>query len=191
MICNNLGINGKGHLTFAGQNTIELAEKYGTPLYLLDEQKVREKMNIYVKAMKENFGEHSLPLYASKALCFKKIYQMAAEENMGVDVVSSWELYTALKAGFPMKNVYFHGNNKTDEDVKFAIENKIGYFVCDNLDELDAIDSVAGEFRISQKILLRLTPGIDPHTHVKISTGKVDSKFGIAIETTFPVEIFT
>lgn len=183
MICNNLGINGKGHLTFAGQNTIELAEKYGTPLYLLDEQKVREKMNIYVKAMKENFGEHSLPLYASKALCFKKIYQMAAEENMGVDVVSSGELYTALKAGFPMKNVYFHGNNKTNEDIKFAIENKIGYFVCDNLDELDAIDSVAGEFRISQKILLRLTPGIDPHTHVKISTGKVDSKFGIAIET--------
>lgn len=183
MICNNLGINSKGHLTFAGQDTIELAEKYGTPLYLLDEEKVREKMSIYFKAMKENFGESSMPLYASKALCFKKIYCIAAEENMGIDVVSPGELYTALKAGFPMEYVYFHGNNKTDSDIKFAIESKVGYFVCDNLDELDTIDSTASNFGIIQKILLRLTPGIDPHTHAKISTGKVDSKFGIAIET--------
>ncbi len=183
MICNNLGINNKGHLTFAGQDTVELAEKYGTPLYLIDEEKVREKMRIYVTAMKENFGESSMPLYASKALCFKKIYSIAAEEKMGVDVVSPGELYTALQADFPMENVYFHGNNKTNADIKFAIENKIGYFVCDNLDELDAIDQTAKEYGITQKILLRLTPGIDPHTHVKISTGKVDSKFGIAIET--------
>lgn len=183
MICNNLGINDKGHLTFAGQDTIELAEKYGTPLYLIDEEKVREKMSIYVKAMKENFGESSIPLYASKALCFKKIYSIAAEEKMGVDVVSPGELYTALKAEFPMENVYFHGNNKTDDDIEFAIKNKIGYFICDNLNELEAINMTAKKYGIIQKILLRLTPGIDPHTHVKISTGKVDSKFGIAIET--------
>ncbi|MEA4972877.1 MAG: diaminopimelate decarboxylase [Candidatus Metalachnospira sp.] len=183
MICNNLGINNKGHLTFAGQDTTELAEKYGTPLYLIDEEKIREKMTTYVKAMKENFGESSMPLYASKALCFKKIYNIAAEENMGVDVVSPGELYTALKAGFPMENVYFHGNNKTDADIDFAIENKIGYFICDNLDELDAINVTAKKYGVIQKILLRLTPGIDPHTHVKISTGKIDSKFGIAIET--------
>lgn len=183
MICNNLGINNKGHLTFAGQDTTELAEKYGTPLYLIDEEKVREKMETYVTAMKENFGESSMPLYASKALCFKKIYSIAAEEKMGIDVVSPGELYTALQAKFPMENVYFHGNNKTNADIKFAIESKIGYFICDNLDELDAIDKTAKEFGITQKILLRLTPGIDPHTHVKISTGKVDSKFGIAIET--------
>ncbi|GFI62149.1 diaminopimelate decarboxylase [Clostridiales bacterium] len=140
-------------------------------------------MRIYVKAIKENFPEGSLPLYASKALCFKKIYEIANMEGMGVDVVSSGELYTALKAGFPMEKVYFHGNNKTDDDIKFAIENKIGYFICDNLDELEAIDKTAAQHNIIQKIILRLTPGIDPHTHVKISTGKVDSKFGIAIET--------
>ena len=117
MICSNIGINEKGRLTFAGQDTVELAKKYSTPLYLIDEEKVREKMRIYVKAMKDNFPEGSMPLYASKALCFKKIYSIADEEKMGVDVVSPGELYTALQAGFPMENVYFHGNNKTDEDI--------------------------------------------------------------------------
>lgn len=183
MICNNIGINAKGHLTFAGQDTTELAAQYGTPLYLIDENKIREKMSTYVKAMKENFGENALPLYASKALCFKHIYKIANEEHMGVDAVSPGEIYTALQAGFPMEKVYFHGNNKTDADIEFAIENRIGYFICDNLDELDAIDEIAGKHGIKQKIIFRLTPGIDPHTHVKISTGKVDSKFGIAIET--------
>ncbi len=183
MICDNISINKQGHLTFAGQDTVELAEKYSTPLYLIDEDKVRENMKVYVNAMKDNFVEGSLPLYASKALCFKKIYSIAAEEGMGIDVVSSGELYTAIKSGFPMEKAFFHGNNKTDYDIEFAIENKIGYFICDNLDELDAIDDIAKKHGIKQKILLRLTPGIDPHTHVKISTGKVDSKFGIAIET--------
>ena len=183
MICGNIGINKNGNLTFAGQDTVELAEKYSTPLYLIDENKVREKMRIYVEAINKYFPSGSMPLYASKALCFKKIYKIASEENMGIDVVSSGELYTALKAGFPMEKVFFHGNNKTDFDINFAIENKIGYFVCDNLYELEAIDKIAENHGIIQKILLRLTPGIDPHTHVKISTGKVDSKFGIAIET--------
>ncbi len=183
MICNNIGINEKGRLTFAGQDTVELAAQYSTPLYLIDENKVREKMRIYVNALKENFPEGSMPLYSSKALCFKKIYGIAADENMGVDVVSPGELYTALEAGFPMDKVYFQGNNKTDADIEFAIESKIGYFICDNLDELDAIDEIAAKHGVVQKILLRLTPGIDPHTHAKISTGKVDSKFGIAIET--------
>lgn len=183
MICNNIGINKKNHITFAGQDTIKLAEKYATPLYLIDEEKIREKMRIYVKAMKDNFTEGSMPLYASKALCFKKIYEIAAEEKMGIDVVSSGELYTALKAGFPIEKAFFHGNNKTDYDIEFAIENKIGYFICDNLDELESINNIAKKHGIIQKILFRLTPGIDPHTHVKISTGQVDSKFGIAIET--------
>ena len=105
------------------------------------------------------------------------------EEEMGIDVVSPGELYTAVKAGFPMEKAYFHGNNKTDFDIAFAIENGIGYFVCDNVEELNAIDREAGNKGIKQKIILRLTPGIDPHTHAKISTGNVDSKFGAAIET--------
>lgn len=183
MICNNLGINEKGHLCFAGRDTTELASKYKTPLYLVDEEKIREKCRIYKDAMKKAFGDESMPLFASKSLCFKRIYEIMKEENMGIDVVSPGELYTALKAGFPMEKAYFHGNNKTDEDISFAIENNIGYFVCDNIEELKVIDQEAKNVNKVQKILLRITPGIDSHTFAKINTGKVDSKFGAAIET--------
>ena len=183
MICDNLGINEKGHLTFAGRDTVELAEKYGTPAYIMDEEKIREKCRIYKKAMAEYFGGESFPLFASKSLCFKQIYRIMKEEGMGIDVVSPGELYTAASAGFPLENAYFHGNNKTGNDIAYAMDHSIGYFVCDNCDELYAIDRHAKKRGIKQKILLRLTPGIDPHTHAKISTGKVDSKFGTAIET--------
>ena len=132
--------------------------------------------------MSENFSD-SLPLYASKALCFKKIYNIIADEGMGIDIVSSGELYTALKADFPMERAYFHGNNKTPYDVAFAMEHGVGYFVCDNSLELELIDAEAARRGIRQKILLRLTPGIDPHTHKAITTGNIDSKFGEAIET--------
>ena len=183
MICNNLGINEKGHLTFAGHDTVELAKEYQTPAYIMDEQKIREKCRIYKKAMSEYFGGASMPLFASKSLCFKRVYEIMAEEGMGIDVVSSGELYTAASTGFPMENAYFHGNNKTDFDISFGMEKGIGYFMCDNADELKVINTFAKERGITQKVILRLTPGIDPHTHAKISTGKVDSKFGAAIET--------
>lgn len=183
MICDNLSINEKGNLCFAGHDTTLLAEKYGTPAYIMDERKIREKCRIYKTAMSECFGGASMPLFASKSLCFKRIYDIMSEEGMGIDVVSSGELYTALKAGFDVKNAYFHGNNKTDYDIAFAMDNGIGCFVCDNADELRVIDCEAQKRGIRQKILLRLTPGIDPHTHAKISTGNVDSKFGAAIET--------
>ena len=183
MICDNLSVNKKGNLCFAGHDTTLLAEKYGTPAYIMDERKIREKCRIYKTAMSEYFGGASMPLFASKSLCFKRIYDIMSEEGMGIDVVSSGELYTALKAGFDVKNAYFHGNNKTDYDIAFAMDNGIGCFVCDNADELRVIDREAQKRGIRQKILLRLTPGIDPHTHAKISTGNVDSKFGAAIET--------
>lgn len=183
MICNNLNITPAGHLTFAGRDTVELAKSYGTPAYFIDEEKVREKCRIYKAAMKENFGGNSHPLFASKALCFKRLYEIMKEEGMGVDIVSSGELYTAVAAGFPLEEAYFHGNNKTDEDIRFAMDNHMGHFVCDNMEEMDAIDAEAGKRGIRQKILLRLTPGIDPHTQQKINTGRIDSKFGIGIET--------
>ena len=126
-------------------------------------------------------GSH--PLYASKALSLKRIYEIMKEEGMGIDVVSSGELYTAVKAGFPMEKVYFHGNSKTDADIAFAMDHNLGCFVCDNEDELKAINLEAGKRGVRQKILLRLTPGIDPHTHGKINTGRIDCKFGAAIET--------
>lgn len=183
MICKNLSINEKGHLCLGGQDTVELAEQYGTPLYLFDEDRIRERCRTYQMAMREAFGETASALYASKAASFRAIYRIMREEGMGVDVVSSGEIYTALSSGFPMEKTYFHSNNKTDEDIRYAIESGVGYFVVDNREELDAIQTIAGEFGKKQKILLRLTPGIDPHTYAAVATGKVDSKFGSPIET--------
>jgi diaminopimelate decarboxylase len=102
---------------------------------------------------------------------------------MGADVASIGELYTALQAGFPANKLMFHGNNKTDNDIEFAIKNNVGCFVCDNREELESIDSISKKYGVKQPIMLRITPGIDPHTHAKINTGRVDSKFGAAIET--------
>lgn len=182
MICNNINVK-EGVLHFAGVDTTYLAKKYGTPLYIMDEDKIREKCRIYVNAMKEAFGGNAMPLFASKAASFKRIYEIVSQENMGIDVVSSGEIYTALKAGMSLENAYFHSNNKTDEDISYAIDNNIGYFVVDNIEEVDAIDEIAQSKNTVQKILLRLTPGIDTHTYEAINTGKVDSKFGTAIET--------
>ncbi len=183
MLHKNLGINEKGHLTFAGTDTVSLAQKHGTPLCLIDYDSVREMMRIYADSMEKYMGKGSGPLYASKALSFKGIYRVCAEEGIGIDVVSSGELYTAAEAGFPLERAYFHGNNKTDYDIAFAMSRGIGYFVVDNIEELEAVNAEAKRRGITQNILLRLTPGIDPHTHAKISTGNIDSKFGSAIAT--------
>ena len=182
MICDNITVK-KGILYFAGQNTVELAGKYGTPLYLLDEDKIRQKCRAYKRAFKKYFGDNAKPLYASKANCFKRIYEIMREENMGIDVVSSGEIYVALKAGYDLSNAYFHSNNKTDGDIAYAMENGIGCFVADNIEEVKAVEAEAASRGITQKLILRLTPGIDPHTYEAIATGKVDSKFGTPIET--------
>lgn len=182
-ICDNISINQNGNLTFAGLDVTVLAKKYSTPLYLLDENKVRANCKKYIEAFSKYFPAGSLPLFASKALSFKKIYEIVGDEDMGIDVVSSGELYTALKASFDLKKAYFHGNNKTDADIAYAMDSGVGYFVVDNIDELIAISDEAKRRNTTQKILVRLTPGIDPHTHKAISTGKVDSKFGVAVET--------
>lgn len=189
MICDNISVNEKGRLTFAGYDTVDLADKYGTPLYLMDEDKIREHVRAYKTAMAEYFPAGSMPEFASKAFSCKQIYRIMAEEGIDIDVVSPGEIYTAAAAGFPMENSFFHGNNKTDSDIRFAIENKVGCFVVDNEDELFALDRIAGEMGTMQNILLRVTPGIDPHTHKKISTGSVESKFGTAIETGQAMEI--
>ncbi len=189
MICDNLGVLENGNLSFAGRDTVELAKEYGTPVYLMDEERIRFNCRTYVNAMKEYFGDDSLPLYASKANSFKQIYRIAKEEGMGVDVVSAGEICTAAAAGFPMEKVYFHGNNKTDADIEYAIKNEVGYFVADNHEELDAIDDISGKLGGVSKVLLRITPGIDPHTYDEVATGKVDSKFGSAIETGAAEEI--
>lgn len=172
-----------GTLYFAGHNTVQLAQKYGTPLYLMDETRIRENCRMYLRAFRRHFGENAQPLYASKAASFKRMYEIMRSEGMGVDVVSAGEIHTAALAGFPMEQAYFHGNNKTDAEIQYAIEQGVGYFVADNHEELDAINRIAGALGKQQRVLLRLTPGIDPHTYEAVATGKVDSKFGAAIET--------
>ncbi len=188
MLHSNISVSGD-ELCFAGYNTIDLAKKYGTPLMLLDENRIRENMRTYKRALSRYFGNNSKPLYASKALSFTAMYQIAREEGIYTDIVSTGELYTAIKAGFDISSAFFHGNAKSDSDIEFAIKNGIGYFVVDTYDELYAIDKIARSLGTRQKILFRVTPGIDPHTHSAISTGKVDSKFGTAIETGQALEI--
>ncbi len=183
MICKNIAVNEKGHLTFAERDTTELVQKYGTPLFLMDEDRIRENCRIYKKAMSEYFGGNSRPAFASKSACFKALYEIMKQEDMCIDLVSSGEIFTADKAGFPMENSFFHGNNKTDADIAYAIDRGVGYFVADSLAELKVIDATAKAKGITQKVILRLTPGIDPHTYSAVATGKVDSKFGVAIET--------
>ena len=183
MICKNITVSEGGHLLFAGQDTVELAAKYGTPLYLMDEERIRENCRTYKNAFKKYFGDDAVCLYASKAASFKRIYEIMAEEGMQIDVVSSGEIHTALKAGYDIKNAYFHSNNKTDRDIEYAMDNGIGFFVADNIEEIKVIQQEAEKRGIKQNVLLRLTPGIDPHTFAAVATGKVDSKFGSAIET--------
>lgn len=182
MICDNLEIK-NGKLFFGGHDACGLAREYGTPLYVMDENKIRANMRLYKNAAEKYFKNGAMPLFASKAASFKQIYRIAKEEKIGTDVVSPGEIYTAHSAGFPMENAYFHGNNKTDADIDFAMECGVGYFVADNAEEIEAIDKAAKKRGIKQKILLRITPGIDPHTYEAVATGKVDSKFGSAIQT--------
>ena len=188
MICSNLEIK-NNTLFFGGHSTVDLAEKYGSPIYVMDERKIRENCRKYVNGMKKYFGDNAKPFYASKACSFKKIYNIVGSEGMGVDVVSVGEIYTAFKSGIDMKNACFHSNNKSDSDIKFALECGVGCFVVDNKEELDAINCFAGEMGLKQKILFRVTPGIDTHTYEAVNTGKVDSKFGFPIETGAAMEI--
>lgn len=183
MIHNNISVLENGHLAFSGVDTVGLAKKYGTPLYLTDENKIRSNCREYREAVEKYFGKESLPLFASKALCYKDIYRIINDCGLGADAVSGGEIFTALSAGFPSEKIYFHGNNKTEAEIIYALESKIGAFVVDNLDELYFLNGEAKKRNMTQSILLRLSPGIDPHTHRAVVTGSVDSKFGVPIET--------
>ncbi len=177
------GVNSAGHLTISGLDSVELSEKYGTPAYFLDTDAVREMCRMYIDSFHRYFGSGSSPAFAGKALCYKGIYKIIGEEGILADCVSPGELYTAKTAGFPMDKVFFHGNNKTDADLKLALGYGVGHIVVDGEDELYALEKIAAEASVNPHILLRITPGIDPHTHKKIITGNVDSKFGMAILT--------
>ena len=182
MLCHNI-TEENGILHFAGYDTALLAEKYGTPVYLMDEERIRENCRTFNTAFSRYFHTPVKALYASKACCIKALYPIIKEEGLGIDVVSCGEIHTALCAGFPLQDAFFHSNNKTDADIAYAMKNGIGTFVVDSKEEADAIQAQTEKLRKRQNILLRITPGIDPHTYEEVNTGMVDSKFGTAIET--------
>ena len=189
MICNNVTVNEKGHLQFAGFDTVDLAAKYGTPLYLMDENKIREHIKEYKAAFLKYFPAGSNPEFASKSFSCKQIYRIMNEENMCIDAVSAGEIYTAKSAGFNMSHCFFHGNNKTQNEIELAIHCRVGHIVVDNKYELDLLNDIAKEQGIVQKILFRIKPGIDAHTHDFVKTGQIDSKFGVALENGEAFEI--
>jgi len=169
------------HLEFDGCDTVELAEKYGTPLYVMSEDRIRARFRELQEVFLDRYPGTSAA-FASKALQTLEICRIVASEGMGLDVVSGGELYTAAKAGFPMDRVHFHGNSKTLDEIRMAVEYGVGQVVVDNLYELEALDREARDRGIRMPILFRVTPGVDSHTHQFISTGQLDSKFGIPLD---------
>ena len=167
-------------LHIGGVNTLDLVKKYKTPLYVFDEELIRSKCREYIKSFKVKENGNKVA-YAGKAFLTKYMCKLVCEEGLCLDVVSGGELYTAYKAGMPMENILFHGNNKTVDEVKLGIELGVGRFVVDNFYELDLIEKFFLENNKTQKIYFRVTPGIDAHTHKYIRTGQIDSKFGFAL----------
>lgn len=182
-ISDNYDINAQGNLTIGGVDTTKLAAEYGTPLYVMDEDLIRNNLRRFHESFKKYYDGKGEVHFASKAFCCLEMCRLVASEGDGLDAVSIGELYTAVKAGFPMEKVGFHGNNKTDEELRFAIEHGVGHIIVDNLSELSRLEKIAKEMGVKARIMFRLKPGIDAHTHKAVMTGQIDSKFGFAIET--------
>ena len=176
-------VNEKGNLTIGGVDTVKLVEKYGSPLYVLDEATIRSACRNYKDSIDKYYNGYGLACYASKALSCLEICRIIKEEGLGLDVVSGGELYTAIKADFPMEKVHFHGNNKTKNELEMAVDCKVGTIVVDNLYELELLNEIAKSKDKIVNISLRIKPGIDAHTHSFIKTGQIDSKFGFSLET--------
>lgn len=177
-----LKINAKGHLEIGGADCVQLAQQFGTPLYVVDEAYIRKMMRIYRDTLENKYNGKGMVLYASKAFSCKAVYRIADEEKIGIDVVSGGELYTALQAGFPAEKIYMHGNNKLDYELGEALDANIGCIIADAYSEIDKIDNEAKKRGIVQKILLRINPGVEAHTHAFVQTATTDSKFGFSIQ---------
>lgn len=170
----------EGRLKHAGHDYLELAETYGTPLYIFDEASFRERVKGYQKAMETPYFKTEV-LYASKALLTKAIARLISELDIGQDVVSAGEIYTGIHNGVNPEKMYFHGNNKLNQEIRYAIENNVGTIVIDNRMEVERVNQIAGELAKKQRVLLRLNPGVEAHTHEYIMTANLDSKFGESV----------
>ena len=174
--------NASGHLTIGGCDAIDLVERYGTPLYVLDEATLRSRCRQFVQAFGQRYA-NSQAVYASKAYINPALARIFAEEGLGLDVVSGGELAVAQAGDVPLDRVYFHGNNKTPAELEEAVAAGIGRVVVDSFHELDILEQICADAGTSQDILVRVSPGIDPHTHAYTTTGIIDSKFGFSIQT--------
>ena len=174
--------NSAGHLTIGGCDAIELVEHYGTPLYILDESTLRSRCRQFAGAFKSRYS-NAQAVYASKAYINPALARIFAEEGLGLDVVSGGELAVAVAGEVPLDKVYFHGNNKTPAELEEAVAAGIGRVVVDSFHELDLLERICADAGKSQDILVRVSPGIDPHTHAYTTTGIIDSKFGFSIQT--------
>ncbi len=178
-----LNTNENNHLTIGGCDSVELAKEFGTSLIVYDENEIRNNCRAFVGSIQKNYNGNGRVLYASKAFSCKEIYRIVNSENMGIDVVSGGELFTALSVGFPAEKICFHGNNKKYGELVEAVDAGVGRIVVDNLTELETLNSIAGEKGKKVSIMFRIKPGIDAHTHDFVRTGQIDSKFGLALET--------
>ncbi|MBN2098832.1 MAG: diaminopimelate decarboxylase [Dehalococcoidia bacterium] len=176
------GVNDQGHLTIGGSDTVQLAIIYGTPLYIFDEATIRAKCSEYLRELGQRYSD-TLAIYACKAFTSQALIRLLHEEGFGLDVVSGGEMHVAKSAGFPLDKVYFHGNNKGEHELRRALESGVGRIVVDNFHELALLGRLASELGKSQDVLLRLSPGVDPHTHSHVATGILDSKFGFPLAT--------
>lgn len=185
---NTLNVKENGHLQIGGVDCTELAAKYGTPLYVMDEEYIRQVCRAFNDTVKETYGKGGVA-YASKAFSCKAIYEVVKQEGMYIDVVSGGEIFTANSVGFDMSKAYFHGNNKTVQEIELALSVGVGTFVVDNFDEADILDEICAQRGIVQKVLIRVNPGVEAHTHSFIQTAKVDSKFGFGIKNGYADQI--
>ena len=182
MYTDSFNVNEKGELTIGGISAVSLAEEFGTPLYVMDEDKIRDICRTYHDAINKYYDGNGLVLYASKAFCCKHICRVVNEEGLGLDVVSAGELYTAIASGFPKEHIYFHGNNKSYEELEMAVEHQIGCVIVDNEGELLMLEEICKKKEQKMRVMFRVKPGVEAHTHEFIRTGQLDSKFGVALE---------
>ena len=180
-------VTADGHLAIGGCDAVELAKEFGTPLYVFDEVELRATMRAYREAFASRY-ERSSVVYASKAYLGRWLVPIVAEEGLGMDVVSGGELAVAQAGGFPVERILFHGNNKSAQELREAVEAGVGRIVIDNFHELALLDDIAGSLGKRQTVLVRVSPNVDPHTHKKTTTGVLDTKFGFAIDGGFAEE---
>lgn len=177
------GMTPRGHLTLAGCDVVDLAAEFGTPLYVYDEATIRKRASAYRNGLRAAYTGESLVCYAGKAYSAPWLLRILADEGLGLDVVSGGELFTARASGFPATRVYFHGNNKSEDEIALALESGVARIVVDNLEEIERLSRLAVDRGIEQAVLLRVAPGVEVHTHAHITTGALDTKFGLSLQT--------